>query len=198
MIWREKRTLLGVIALILLINVVFFLTYRVRYQQRVDDLHRRLEAQKVSLEQARYSRMAVEKRILGYQAVEKDIKWVHSDLWSTPDVRLVALIIEINRLARQSQLVPRSISYSREKARGESSLQLNKGDRGTVMSISFSVNGSYQQVRRLLNLIELSKQFVIIDSLTLTGSSPGDQQLRLTIDLKTVFSESRDLAPSGM
>lgn len=198
MIWREKRTLLGVIALILLINVVFFLTYRVRYQQRVDDLHRRLDAQKVSLEQARYSRMAVEKRILGYQAVEKDIKWVHSDLWSTPDVRLVALIIEINRLARQSQLVPRSISYSREKARGESSLQLNKGDRGTVMSISFSVNGSYQQVRRLLNLIELSKQFVIIDSLTLTGSSPGDQQLRLTIDLKTVFSESRDLAPSGM
>jgi len=197
-IWSEKRTLLGVIAFILLINVVFFLTYRVRYQQRVDDLHRRLEAQKMSLEQARQSRMAVEKRIRGFQAVEKDIKWVHSDLWSTPDVRLVALIIEINRLARQSQLVPRSISYSLEKARGESSLQMSKGDRGTVMSISFSVNGSYQQVRRLLNLIEISKQFVIIDSLTLAGASPGDQKLRLTIDLKTVFSESRDLAPSGM
>lgn len=198
MIWREKRTVLGVIAFILLINVVFFLTYRVRYQQRVDDLHRRLEGQKVSLEQARQSRMAVEKRIRGFEAVEKDLKWVHSDLWSTPDARLVALIVEINRLARQSQLVPRSISYSLDEARGESTLRMSKEDRGTVMSISFSVAGSYQQVRRLLNLIELSKQFVIIDSVTLAGASAEDRKLQLNIGLKTVFSESRDLAPSGM
>lgn len=198
MIWREKRTVLGLIAFILLINVVFFLTYRVRYQQRVDDLHRRLEGQKVSLEQARQSRMAVEKRIRGFEAVEKDLKWVHSDLWSTPDARLVALIVEINRLARQSQLVPRSISYSLDEARGESTLRMSKEDRGTVMSISFSVAGSYQQVRRLLNLIELSKQFVIIDSVTLAGASAEDRKLQLNIGLKTVFSESRDLAPSGM
>ena len=198
MIWREKRVLLGAIGVILLVNVIFFLTYRVRYQQRVDDLHHRLEAQNVALEQARQSRMAVENRIRGFEAVEKDLRWVHSDLWSTPDVRLVALIVEINRLARQSQLIPRSISYSLEEAKGESTLRLSKGDRGAVMSISFSVAGSYQQVRRLINLIELSKQFVIIESLTLAGASAGDRKLQLTIGLKTVFSESRDLAPSGM
>jgi len=197
MIWREKRTLLGVIALILLVNVIFFLTYRVRYQQRVDDLHRRLEAQQVSLEQARQGRIAVENRIQGFEAVEKDIKWVQSELWSTPDARLVALIVEINRLARQSQLVPRSISYSQDEVRGESTLRTSKGERGTVMSISFSVTGSYQQVRRLFNLIELSKQFVIIDSVTL-GGNQADRQLQLNIGLKTVFSESRDLALSGM
>lgn len=198
MIWREKRALLGVIAFILLLNVVFFLTYRVRYQQRVDELHQRLEAQKVSLEQARQRRMGVEKRIGGFEGIEKDIKWVHSDLWSTPDARLVALIVEINRLARQSQMVPRSISYSLGKARNGSTPQTNKADRGTVMSISFSVAGSYQQVRRLLNLIELSKQFVIIDSVTLGGAETSDRKLQLDIGLKTVFSEPRELAPSGM
>lgn len=198
MIWREKRALLGVIAFILLLNVVFFMTYRVRYQQRVDELHQRLEAQKVSLEQARQRRMGVEKRIGGFEGIEKDIKWVRSDLWSTPDVRLVALIVEINRLARQSQLVPRSISYSLGEARDGSTPQINKADRGTVMSISFSVAGSYQQVRRLLNLIELSKQFVIIDSVTLGGAETPDRKLQLDIGLKTVFSEARELAPSGM
>lgn len=197
MIWREKRALLSVIAFILLLNVVFFLTYRVRYQQRVDELHQRLEAQKVSLEQARQRRMGVEKRIRGFEGIEKDIKWVRSDLWSTPEVRLVALIVEINRLARQSQLVPRSISYSLGTARDGSTLRMSKEDQGTVMSISFSVSGSYQQVRRLLNLIELSKQFVIIDSVTLGGASE-ERKLQLAIGLKTVFSEARELAPSGM
>lgn len=197
MIWREKRALLGVIAFILLLNVVFFLTYRVRYQQRVDELHQRLEAQKVTLEQARQRRMGVEKRIRGFEGIEKDIKWVRSELWATPEVRLVALIVEINRLARQSQLVPRSISYSLGTARDGSTLRMSKEDQGTVMSISFSVAGSYQQVRRLLNLIELSKQFVIIDSVTLGGASE-ERKLQLAIGLKTVFSEARELAPSGM
>jgi len=197
MIWREKRILLGVIAFILAVNVVFFMTYRVRYQERVNELHRKLEAQKVSLEQARQSRMAVEKRIRGFEAIENDIKWVYSDLWSSLDQRMVSLITEINRLARLSQMVPRSIGYSRVEARAGSAERMSK-EKGTVMSISFSVAGSYQQVRRLLNLIELSKQFVIIDSVTLSEASAADGKLQLTIGLKTVFSEPRDLALSGM
>ena len=37
MIWREKRSLLIVLGLILVGNVVFFLTYRVQYQTRLDE-----------------------------------------------------------------------------------------------------------------------------------------------------------------
>jgi hypothetical protein len=77
------------------------------------------------------------------------------------------------------------------------------------------VQGTYQQIRRLINLLELSDQFVIIDAVSLTGTNeaatatvvtPGGPPppaagpapvastgpLTLTLRLKTIF---RNVAP---
>jgi hypothetical protein len=69
-----------------------------------------------------------------------------------------------------------------------------KGSIGTTtVEIAFTVQGTYEQVRRLINLLELSDQFVIIDgiSLTSTGTLPGDKTLTLNIRLKTLFRDAR-------
>ena len=63
------------------------------------------------------------------------------------------------------------------------------GSIGTsTVGIVFMVQGDYQQVRRLINLLELSDQFVIIDAIALAGS-PNDPKLTLNLQLKTVFRE---------
>jgi len=41
MIWRERRTLLIVLGLLLAANTIFFFTYRVQYEQRLRDLDTR-------------------------------------------------------------------------------------------------------------------------------------------------------------
>jgi hypothetical protein len=58
------------------------------------------------------------------------------------------------------------------------------------VSITFSVDASYDQIRRMINLLELSQQFVIIEEVSL--NSGGDKSLNLR--LKTLF---RDEAPAA-
>lgn len=181
MIWREKRILLGVLGVLLLANTVFFFTYRVQYERRLQDLDNRLHASEARLIQARSTRMAAERRVTAYQNIQKDIRTVYNEQWSTEAERLTALITEIKRLTVASELIPGSISFTRQEGKKE----LTKAAAPDVVTINFSVKGNYQQVRRLINLLELSRQFVIIDQISL--SSANDESLTLTLTLKTLF-----------
>jgi hypothetical protein len=57
------------------------------------------------------------------------------------------------------------------------------------VNITFTVQGNYQQIRRLINLLELSDQFIIIDGINLAGSGGSDSTLTMNLRLKTLFRE---------
>lgn len=183
MIWREKRILLGILAVLLAANTIFFFTYRVRYEQRLNDLEQKKTESQQRLESARQARAVAERQYASYQQVQRDIDEVYNNRWSTQARRLVPMIVEVKRLATASQLVPPSYAFTAAQSKSDQSGALNT----TVMGISFAVSGSYQQVRRLINLLELSSQFVIIDSIALT--SGNGQSLNLTIHVKTLFRD---------
>ena len=194
MMWREKRVILIFLALLLAANAVFFFTYRVQYQSRLDELDARLETVNGELQQARATRLRSEATLAGYRRAEGDVNTVFNDYWSTQQRRLTALIIEVKRLAIASSLVPASYSFDQGAAKSAS----ERGSRAltvgaTEVGVSFTVTGSYQQVRRLINLLELSRQFVIIDQLALTASE-GDT-LSMNLHLKTLFRD--ELSPDG-
>jgi hypothetical protein len=48
------------------------------------------------------------------------------------------------------------------------------------------VQGSYDRVRKLIHLLEMSDEFVVIESISL-GSSSAESDLNLSIRLKTLF-----------
>ena len=62
------------------------------------------------------------------------------------------------------------------------------GTNAETVTINFAVQGNYQQVRRLINLLELSQQFVIIDQITLASSE--NDRLTLNLQLKTLFRDT--------
>ncbi|HVR39326.1 MAG TPA: hypothetical protein VMU84_09535 [Thermoanaerobaculia bacterium] len=188
MIWREKRVLLIILGLLLAANLAFFLTYRVQYRARLEALEERHQMSAASLERARDARMKTEQQYKSYRKVEKDVQFIYDQKWSTQGERLSPLITEVKRLSVASQLIPRSYNFTRVEAKGpqlksrgrrESSLD------ATEVGISFGVEGQYEQVRRLINLLELSDQFVIIDSISLS-SQTGDS-LQVNLHLKTLF-----------
>ena len=186
MIWKEKRVLLIVLGVLLAANTVFFFTYRVQYKNRLQSLDERRHQAEEKLQQARAAKTAAEQRYASYQKIQADVQTIYSEEWSTETRRLTALIIEVKRLAVASQLVPKSYSFSRveQKVKGA-------GVDARSVTIAFTVQGNYQQARRLINLLELSRQFVIIDQVGL--SSADNQVLTLNLYLKTLF---RDAAPS--
>ncbi len=178
MIWKEKRWLLLVLGGFLLANLLFFVTYRVRFQQRVESLDARLDQTREQLASARAARTGAEKELAVYRQIITTVDRVYDDWWGTPEDRLAPLLIELRALARRSGLIPRSISYSQAEAKRD-------GDTSSL-TIAFGVAGSYDQIRRLINLLELSDQFVIIDEITL-GKGSGDA-LYLNIRLRTLFN----------
>ena len=182
MIWREKRTLLIILGILLAANTIFFFTYRVQYQNRLDGLEERLGQADAQLKNARGSRVAAEQRYASYRRIQSDVETIYDKQWSTEAQRLTALITEVKRLAAASQLVPPSYSFTETQ-------QKVKGVRGArTVGITFTVQGNYQQVRRLINLLELSRQFVIIDHISL--SSADGQLLTVNLSLKTLFRDT--------
>lgn len=176
MIWREKQLLLVVLAILLIANLIYFFTYRVQFEARLEDYAGRATQSQARLEQAKTTRIAAERQLAAYHKVEHEIQDVYVNRWSTEGARLASLIEEVKRLAVASQLVPQTYSFSRIAGTPEA----------TTVGINFSVQGTYQQVRRLINLLELSQQFVIVDQITLSGRG-GDEALTLNLHVKTLF-----------
>ncbi len=205
MIWREKRILLIVLGLLLLANTIFFFTYRVQYVSRLRDLDARHEQAQARLDQAHHARITAEQQLAAYKKVQSDLQVLYNERWSTALMRLTALIDEVRRLAAASHLEPPSYQFTTGESKNAStSTSTNtKGAIGTTtVEIAFTVQGTYEQVRRLINLLELSDQFVIIDGISLaaSGGSPGsptEKILNLNIRLKTLFRDTRPNAPAA-
>jgi hypothetical protein len=186
--WREKRILLGMLGVLLAANTIFFFTYRLQYEQRLKDLDDRRDQAETRLTQEKSARVSAERRLAAYRTTSKDVEEIYTREWATEAQRLTALISEVKRLAVASELIPKSISYARAEPQQQKGARTN----AEIVTINFSVQGNYQQVRRLINLLELSRQFIIIDQIGLgTGQ---DQGLTLNLQLKTLF---RDTSPAA-
>ena len=205
MIWREKRIPLAILGVFLLANAVFFFTYRVQYENRLSALDADKHAAEQRLEQLRARRTQTEQQIAAYRKAQADLAAIYNDRWATVPERFTALINEVKRLETASQLIGRSHGFAQSEKDAKEAAGLGTN----VVSISFSVQGTYAQVRRLINLLELSDQFVIIDAIGLSGNPqtagivggengapapppaaanvPSTGPLTLNLRLKTVF-----------
>jgi hypothetical protein len=200
MIWREKRILLFVLGLLLAANTIFFFTYRVQYQARLREMDERQTVAETALAQARATRVRGERQLAAYRQIEKDVARVYNEHWATQGERLTAMIGEVKRLAVASSLVPKAYSFRRSELTSEATARESRSASSsgtarrmpetgaTEVGISFTVDGTYQQVRRLINLLELSRQFVIIDGISL--SSREGNALSLQLQLKTLFRDT--------
>lgn len=189
MIWREHRTLLIVLGALLVANAIFFFTYRVQYEARLKALDARLQQAEQDLERARAKRIAAEQQLASYNRVQAELEDLYSRRWATKPERLTALINALKYMGAITHLGPNSMSFSQAQDKDQKTNRPGL----SIVTITFSVHGTYQQIRQLVNLLEQSPQFVIIDSLHLGGG--GSPDLTLDIRLKTVF---RDLPGSKM
>jgi Tfp pilus assembly protein PilO len=184
-IWREKRVLLIILGLLLAINTVFFFTYRVQYEDLLTSLDERLDQVKNELQAARQSRVTADQQLAAYRKTQTDVQHVLETRWATKDERLTALINEVYRQADRSGFTPGSYSFTQTATEsGGSSKRIG----ATQVGIAFTVEGTYQDVRRLINNLEMSEQFVIIDQISLTSMT--GQTLTLNLHVKTLFRDT--------
>ena len=73
MIWREKRNLLIVLGLLLAANTIFFFTYRVQYESRLEAFEEGRDTANAQLAEARRARVAAEQQVAAYRKIERDV-----------------------------------------------------------------------------------------------------------------------------
>jgi len=180
-----------VLALALVADVFVFVTYRVQFQKRIDDVNERQQETTSRIAQAEAARLSAQDTYKRYLKVQSDLESLYDTKWATQDERLIPWINEVKRLAEASQLVPKVLNFTKDEAKDKDSD--STGTRGKsvaakAVTISYTVEGNYQQVRRLINALELSDQFVIIDTLSVTGGV-NPSALTVSLRLKTLFRE---------
>ena len=197
MIWREKRVLLIFLGVLLAANTFYFFTYRLRYETRLQDREQDLAQKQAELDQAHASRVRAERTFQSYKQIEKDVQQVYDQNWATQEERFTQLVAEVKRLALASSMTPNSYGFVKVAAADDDpSIAGQRRKRVKIgvneVGITFGVEGTYEQVRRLINLLELSRQFVIIDQVSL--ATREGQTLTLNLRLKTLFREGKPLA----
>lgn len=198
MIWREKRVLLIVLAVLLAANAIFFFTYRVRYQSRLDDLDARMAQAEGQLAQARGARIRAEETYRGYKRTEADVATIYNQYWATQSERLTTMIAEVKKLTVAASLIPSSTGYGRHEVAAKVLTRRDRANQprsentmgATEVGITFGVTGSYEQVRRLINLLELSRQFIIIEQIGLSEGEGG--KVSFNLNLKTLFRDDEN------
>lgn len=151
-----------------------------------------LEQQRLTSAKKREAQVAERSRQLGHQVDQilenrERIRMLYEERLSTQSERLTQSIAELRQLARQSGLVPDRVSYP------EQSL----GDFGLIQkSFVFSVSGSYAELRRLINTLELTESFLTLEEIRLGGGNEGEE-LRISLRLSTLFTTETDPTDVG-
>ena len=98
---------------------------------------------------------------------------------ATEAVRLTEVIAEVKGLARRANLEPPSISYS----------EVDIEEHGLIQkSIVFGVEGSYSEIRRMINFLEISEMFLILEEIRLRENA--GETLGIDLVVSTLFAKA--------
>ncbi len=178
-------------AVLLTVNLCAFALYQGLWAGRAEERSTAVERQRDRLAQVTSERETAERLATRAERNHRRLTRLYRQRFRTQEERVTKLIAEVKRLARRSGLDPATIRYPDQAIEG----------RGLVKrSIVFGVDGSYQALRRLINLLEVTDTFVILEEIRPGGrSGKGSSGNNLSIDLaiSTLFLED-DLDPERL
>jgi type IV pilus assembly protein PilO len=185
-IWRRRVALWLPALVFFLLNVVVLLVYPVRFAGRMEVTADELDQERAVLAELVERRRDLESQRQGIERTRLAVDEMYSERLAPESERLTRIIAEVKDLAARSGLTPPSVSYPTEPFE-----DYGLRRRGFV----FSVEGSYADLRKFINLLELSQTFLTLEEVTLSESGGG--ALRIQLRVSTLFSTG-DGVPAGV
>ena len=171
----------------LLANLVLLSAYRLVLAGQAQ-----LNSSRVERSQTELNRLAGERKRLAesgarLRASQDAIDLFFTERLASENVRLTRILAEVRELATRSGLDPTNVNYGKEEI----------DDHGLLRrSIEFSVEGTYLEFRRFVNLLELSDSFLVLERVGLRGDEDGPD-LRITVGVSTLFTSPEALADAA-
>jgi Tfp pilus assembly protein PilO len=174
--WRTRAPLIAGLALVLVAGIAVLVTYHGFYDARVHALETtraELAARRDEAAIAAANVKATEQRL---RNVQKELEAFNKDVLGTRKERLAALIEDVYALTQKSGLVPGQISYALSDSAGAARLAL-----------TFSVQGRYADVKKLLYSFENNPRFLLLENVAVSTDDREPDVLRLSLVVAHYF-----------
>ena len=188
-IWRLRLWVWVPALLFFLANAAAYVVYRFGFANRVESLEARLEEKNKALAPLDTQRKKLERLIERSRRNDEEIRSLYDERFSTRSERLTRVTAEVKKLARTAGLDPRQLTYPEERIE----------EYGLIKrSFSFSVDGTYLELRKYINLLELSDSFLTVEEVTLAGEEDNQgPELHIRLQISTLFAGEAASAESA-
>jgi len=174
--WRARAPLIAGLALVLVAGIAVLVTYHGFYDARVQAL----EATRVELAARRDEAAVAAARVNATEQrlrnVQKELETFNKDVLGTRKERLAALIEDVYALTQKAGLVPGQIGYALSDSAGAARLAL-----------TFSVQGRYADVKKLLYSFENNPRFLLLENVAVSTDDREPDILRLSLVVAHYF-----------
>lgn len=115
-------------------------------------------------------------------ALEQQFSKLYGEVFGNLDERLTGILRSVGSASRNAGLLPGSFSYSAREDKTTGFIRF---------SIGFSVSGEYQNIRQMLNELQASPEFLVVENLSLSGAEdPVSRELDMSVLIATFLSEA--------
>lgn len=172
------RQIVTVLLVVLVANIV---AYAALVRPRIAEL-RRLTAESAPRLQQLENREAEvrirEEYVAALERAGTDLEHLRGEVLSTKRVRMIDVQFELANLARRFGINLKRVQYENEVLADEGMERF-----GMVVPLE----GGYASLRRFLQAVEKSREFLVIEEVSLAGKEGGGNLLQLSITLATYF-----------
>lgn len=157
-IWRQRLWVWAAALAFVALNGIGLLVYLFAYSDRVKTLEVDLRDQGKRQADVHAAHLHSEDLLRQARVNRERILQLYDEHFSTRRRRLTGVTAEVKDLAKRAGLVPRSITYPEEQIQQYGLIK---------RSFIFSVDGSYADLRKFINLLELSDSFLTLEDASL-------------------------------
>ena len=168
---------------ICLVGLAILSTYGLVLASQASFREGRVERRRAELDLLESSRSALAESVESARMNQARIDEFYDSGLSTESQRVTQIIAEVKTLARRAGLEPTVISYPDESLRNYNLVK---------RSIVFAVEGTYVELRRFINFLELSEFFLTLEEIQL-GSGGQGAELRINLKISTLFGEEDEI-----
>lgn len=184
-IWRLRLWVWLPALIFFLANAVAFSVYKFGYAGRISALEEGLGQQRRELEPLAQRRSELEALVTRVKTNRAQVGRLYDERFATRSQRLTRFTAEVKDLAAAAGLEPESITYPEEEIE----------DYGLIKrSFIFTVEGTYLELRRFINLLEISGSFLALEGLSLSEGGERGPEMRINVRISTFFVMGDEVA----
>src|SRR4029077_4618534 len=180
-IWRLRPWVWTPALLFFLANAAAFTVFWLGYAGDVQSLRGELESEKKQLQTQQADRLKREARLKSAKDNRDRIQQLYDQRFSTQRQRLTGIRAEVRKLASQAGLEPPSVAFPENPIEAYGLVK---------REFVFTVQGTYPELRKFINLLETSGSFLILEEIGLNqGADKSGDDLRISLKLATLFKD---------